>query len=480
MSRSFLETFHGNLRLEDKVRSVILRSGLVFVDANVLLDLYRVKSSTRKQAKAVLSSIQPRLRLTYYVAVEYFKNRQKVIDEKNQEISSASSRHKKTLENLKKEISDAVSGNQAILASSGTLEGDIDHLITKIEEVFASSVEQKIDQKNDEVLSDLLSIFAQGVEGPPSQDSILETEEDGAKRYQRRIPPGFSDDEKKENVQFSGLEFQSKYGDFHFWKDVMRISREENSPAVVVTSDRKSDWWQLDSSKRIISVHPHLRYEFRECVGKDFVLMSFKDFLGNAEAFGAPRVNEESVSDVENVARTQYSVRFVPHFPLAEHDNLRIDLPVRERVEQDIIRWVSDRYGDTFASYGEGKKRGIDFYHTDRLGQVVAASVRILPVGEDVLSDDSRFEDFTRGALKNDVRHFAKQVREREMKSSLYLVFLSEDVTTGNWIYLLANSIGERIWRYFNASNAATKNIMDVRVFASDGDILIHIEDFKV
>jgi len=57
------------------------RDGLLILDANVLLNLYRVPLATRNDVLEVLEACAERLWLPHQAACEYFKNRPAVIEE---------------------------------------------------------------------------------------------------------------------------------------------------------------------------------------------------------------------------------------------------------------------------------------------------------------------------------------------------------------------------------------------------------------
>jgi hypothetical protein len=66
-------------------------------------------------------------------------------------------------------------------------------------------------------------------------------------RYERKIPPGYSDIGKDKNVSDSsflhaGIEYERKYGDLILWKQLIEKAKETDSKAVLfVTSDTKED-----------------------------------------------------------------------------------------------------------------------------------------------------------------------------------------------------------------------------------------------
>ena len=69
----------------EEYRSV-LRTGLVILDTNVLLHLYRYHSGTRKDLMDILTAIKDRLWVPYQVMDEFWKGRSGALDSKSKEI----------------------------------------------------------------------------------------------------------------------------------------------------------------------------------------------------------------------------------------------------------------------------------------------------------------------------------------------------------------------------------------------------------
>ena len=73
--------------------------------------------------------------------------------------------------------------------------------------------------------------------------------EEGEKRYNNKLPPGYKDDKGKKN----GL---NKYSDFIWWKEVIRYAKKNKCDVFLVTNDIKEDWWSKDDKGNSI-----LRFE---------------------------------------------------------------------------------------------------------------------------------------------------------------------------------------------------------------------------
>lgn len=78
-------------------------------------------------------------------------------------------------------------------------------------------------------------------------DDISEITQEGAARYEGRIPPGYQDRNKKghsdddpDEVSTAGA---NRYGDLIFWKEAMEHAEGAGACAIIIlTNDRKNDW----------------------------------------------------------------------------------------------------------------------------------------------------------------------------------------------------------------------------------------------
>lgn len=78
-------------------------------------------------------------------------------------------------------------------------------------------------------------------------DDLLAIAQDGAARYEGRIPPGYQDRNKKgqtdddpDEVSVSGA---NRYGDLIFWKESLEHAETMGADAaIILTNDRKNDW----------------------------------------------------------------------------------------------------------------------------------------------------------------------------------------------------------------------------------------------
>jgi len=77
---------------------------------------------------------------------------------------------------------------------------------------------------------------------PYSQEKLDDVYNLGKQRYKQGIPPRYEDSNK---------EGKDKYGDLILWFQIIDKAKKTNKPIILVTDDRKEDWWRMFKGKTI-------------------------------------------------------------------------------------------------------------------------------------------------------------------------------------------------------------------------------------
>jgi len=233
--------FKWYIPLSDDELNSIWNNGILTVDANVILDLYRYHENTRNILLKTLKDFKGRLWLSHQAATEFVKNRKKVI------VASEGSFRKAgdELSKLRSTFDDFFGRLKENRTVSNTL---LDDLNNKTKESI-DYVESKIKEEEskhpkfldeDPVLLELLVLF-EGAVGDDFEDKKKEDiKKEAEQRVANKIPPGYQDDNK---------EGEGAYGDYYLWRQVLEQAKKENKPIIFVTSERKDDWWERISGK---------------------------------------------------------------------------------------------------------------------------------------------------------------------------------------------------------------------------------------
>lgn len=280
-------------------------SGLLTLDANVLLDLYRYHENTRSSLLACIEHFRGRLWLSRQASEEFFRNRSKVI-------ISATSGFKQATEELSK-LRKALSITIAQLQSNRIIAASI---ATDLESAVASAIssaEQRVANENsahpkflinDPLLERLLSMFENAVGPAFSEEELKKGKAEAEQRKKAGVPPGFLDDHKDGDRPF---------GDFFLWRQVLDHAKAQSKPIIFVTSERKEDWWEKHSG---LTVGPRLELlrEAHEYSGQRVLIYQTDRFLEFATERAGGTIDTSAVEEiraVDNLRATTSVVRAV-------------------------------------------------------------------------------------------------------------------------------------------------------------------------
>ena len=143
----------------------------------------------------------------------------------------------------------------------------------------------------------LLALFDKKIGPAPDEKALEQLHEQAASRYEKKIPPGYSD--------LKGKEIPRAYGDYIVWRQLMEIATKEKKNLIFVTDDSKEDWWAELSGKDIGPRHELLE-EFHRETGQRGWLFSSKSFLIATNKAGSAKVADSVIEEVSahHVAQT--------------------------------------------------------------------------------------------------------------------------------------------------------------------------------
>jgi len=276
----------------EDVASITWDTGVLTVDANVLLDLYRYHESTREELLTCLETFRDRIWISRQAADEFFRNRAKVIVSASKEYLSA----EKDLDGLSQSLSASVeklSGNRII---DRVLCEELDRECTDAIDKAKAKLREIKDShpqflNSDPVLARLVSLFDGRVGEAFSPDNLTELTRIGEERKDNQVPPGYLDDNK---------EGSKPLGDFFLWRQVLDYAKRNNKHVILVTSERKEDWWEKHSGK-IVGPRQELQREASEYSEQRVLIYQTTRFLQlTAEKTGRD-INDAAVDEIRAV-----------------------------------------------------------------------------------------------------------------------------------------------------------------------------------
>ena len=246
------DTFRGFYRsTEDDWRDV-LTGGLVVIDTNALLDLYRLSPSGRAELFSVLEALRDRLFVPHQVACEFHERRLDAVADRVDEIKKAAAtleeqRHK--ARGLLRQVSRRAHAGDAAAEDVQQLFNRAfdaaDEFIESVSSEYDLSPESMLSRSDDPVLAELESLLAGRVGAKPLPEVLHSDLKEGKRRADAELPPGFKDAAKKSENQF---------GDYLWWAETVRYAADHPTDVLLVCNDvAKGDWTY---EKRGIRVGP--------------------------------------------------------------------------------------------------------------------------------------------------------------------------------------------------------------------------------
>ncbi len=339
------------------------QEGLIVLDTNVLLDLYRLPASARDELIAVLDLLKDRLWIPYQVALEFQRRRLSVIAAERQATEGALSEANELFESLNDRVVSLQIDKRGLGLDSRPLVEGLKAANDKLIEAIRSVHQAQLDiAVSDPVRDKLDALLAGRLGSPPSDQAALDSlSADGQNRYDNKIPPGFADADKEKNPSeaifyHDGLVYQRKFGDLILWRQLIRHAHEDARKVVLfVTSDRKEDWWWRERGKTI-GPRPELAREIgREAGVELFWMYSSVQFLENAKKFTQAQVSDASVTELKEVARHRPLAAMEFRSGRSAADMTRVAATPQSSfalAESAVQNWLSRRFGDVEVNRG--------------------------------------------------------------------------------------------------------------------------------
>jgi hypothetical protein len=291
----------------------VFQSGVVVLDANVLLALYEVGSTARDEVFSILEVMANRIWIPHQVALEFSRNRKRVVVDRlsrfrsvRKTVKSAATDAIDVLESAVDQVLKLRDRNRTSrpwsLAEIGldreSLEGRLTNVMQPaLIEIDALEAEHDIHpsalDQTDDVFDRIDALLVGRIGRSFSRSKMRSIVEEAVDfRYPNKIPPGYHDSGKPRPVDAAG--------DYILWRQVLdhALTASRAAGILLVTSDAKPDWWLISDKGKVVGPHPELVQEMRDEAGKDFVMTSLSDFLDGAATYLSATISSETVAQV--------------------------------------------------------------------------------------------------------------------------------------------------------------------------------------
>ncbi len=284
------DIFPGYCRKSEIELKKIWEDGIIFFDTNVLLNLYRYSDSTRRTMLSLISKFSKNMYLPHQAALEYNINRYEVIAEQEKA-------YKEFLKNIVQIQEDLQSTNKPPFLSK-----DVDKDLNSIFERVNKEVDDSINKysgylKDDPIYNELSELFEGRITQGFSNDELKEIYTEGEERYKSKIPPGFEDEKTKDG--------ERKFGDLLLWKQVLSKAKELNKDVILITDERKTDWWWKIKDGRNMGPRQELVQEVKLEANVDFHMYSSERFLSYGQTFLKEQINQKALDEIQAMKKAE-------------------------------------------------------------------------------------------------------------------------------------------------------------------------------
>lgn len=283
----------------------IFETGMVVLDANVLLNLYRSNEQTRLDTLAVLKKLQDRLWIPYQVLVEFWRNREQSSIRHHHR--SKAKEAQAALEKVPRSARDALERWVAAVHLKNNTEVSeqidevIDNLAKAIDEAKGlietqaetDSLRGTASTDTDPVLAELGPLLEGRVGEPLSPEDHAKAVQEAQRRADDEVPPGYEDFKTKPAEQAAG--------DYVLWAQLLDEAARNGRDVLLVTGDAKEDWWNLRNGDIPARPRMELVAEMRQHAGVRLFMLSPGDLLTWADQILDLQVKEASVNDLNQL-----------------------------------------------------------------------------------------------------------------------------------------------------------------------------------
>jgi hypothetical protein len=332
-------------------------SALFAFDANVLLNVYRYTEQTQQKMLAILSGLGDRVWIPHQAALEFHRNRPRVIADHAAAYEKATTEIGNAFETLKGRLRSDFTRHPVI--DCGEIIDILDETRARLIATLQGSKAKHPDFATEDALRDkLIAILSDEKVGKAFDPKRKETlNGDAEKRAKQKVPPGYNDKDK-----------QHPYGDYYVWSQLLDRAKECSCPIILVTDERKDDWW-VRIEGRTIGPRSELIEEMFECSGQVFYMYRPDAFIelaakrfgveGSDEAVREVRTAHEHVQDeiglaVQTAAGVDpNSVLGVPGQPIAV-------VTVNGSFQPPSLRSLEEEPEDSATGRGSSKIKRLD------------------------------------------------------------------------------------------------------------------------
>lgn len=286
------------------------RDSILVFDTNAILALYRMTANARDTMLEIFTYLKERIWIPAQVIYEYKKNRIEAINElfgsyyQDPKFFKIKREYKSSLKDYLKALEEKKNYHpyfedkslETFKKASDDIQDKLDEVEKLVRDEYNIRKSEIDGLKTKDSTQDLVITMNHGV--PYSFADTMEIVKEGEWRYRNQLPPGYEDAPKKYGTQ--------KYGDLIIWKEILKKAKDDGKPVIVITNDKKEDWYEAHDAKSEPTCPRHeMLREFMENTGKDVWFYTLDQFIHQLESRykGSGLKFYEGLEEVRDVLR---------------------------------------------------------------------------------------------------------------------------------------------------------------------------------
>lgn len=310
---SVIDKFKGFTGYTQDEFKELWENAIVAVDTNILINFYRF--SSKDSSGNLLETLKKlkeenKLWIPHHVVLEYFYNYEKELDKPKEGYRALTDKTCKLIKQAERNFSSTESDYPYITTEKFRF------FLDELQESYSKfnvKIEQEIEDLPDtEVIKEeVLELIRDIIGQPYTQQEIDKIEDEGSKRYNNNVPPGWKDGSEKGNNQYrvyGSIKYHQKYGDLIVWNQIVDKAKNDSIPIIFLTEEKKEDWWEMDG-RSIKKPQPNLIHEFQERAGQNFYMYRSDNFMVKANSHFKDFLSSEQIEsftkDIENIRNTE-------------------------------------------------------------------------------------------------------------------------------------------------------------------------------
>ena len=312
------ELFPGYYRKTESEIKQIWQNGIIMFDTNVLLNLYRYSDSTRDTILDLISKFSNQIYLPHQAALEYNRNRYEVIAEQEKA-------YNEFLEKISQIQKDLQSTNKPPFLSTS-----VDKVLNSIFEKVGAEVKESIKKyceylKDDPIYNTLSKLFTNRITVSFTEEELQKIYKEGDERYKLKVPPGYEDEKTKEGNR--------KFGDLVLWKQVIDKAKELKKDVILITDERKTDWWWKIKDGRNMGPRQELIEEIKKEANVDFHMYSSERFLSYGQSLLKEKINQQALEEIQAMKKAELEELK----RIKSHENRRFEIEIKAKDEMNYL-----------------------------------------------------------------------------------------------------------------------------------------------